>query len=123
VKKNTYEKRMTLSILKHESDTSDTQNIVRLRFRQYESQIRQPVNESEATLADWKEHTDHCIEYLRLSITCGDFLVVEPASPPETPPELTAGGLGWGVVHDCIDFNGLRKWQVGKRYEFEATLH
>ncbi|KAJ5189109.1 Protein of unknown function DUF3328 [Penicillium cf. griseofulvum] len=98
-------------------------NVVRLRFRQYESQLSKPVNESESTVADWKEHTDHCFEYLRLSITCGDFLVMEPASPPGTPPELTAGGLGWGVVHECIDFDALRKWQAKKRHEFKVSLH
>ncbi|KAG0154605.1 hypothetical protein PDIDSM_173 [Penicillium digitatum] len=97
-------------------------NVVRRRFRHFESQISQPVNESEAITAGWTEHTDHCFEYLRLSITCGDFLVMEPASPPGTSPELTAGGLGWGVVHECIDFNALRKWQAAKRHESEELL-
>ncbi|KGO46258.1 Protein of unknown function DUF3328 [Penicillium expansum] len=97
-------------------------NVVRRRFRHYESQISQPVNESEAITAGWTEHTDHCFEYLRLSITCGDFLVMEPASPPGTAPELTAGGLGWGVVHECIDFDALRKWQAFKRHESEKLL-
>ncbi|KAI2696656.1 hypothetical protein CBS147333_9560 [Penicillium roqueforti] len=92
-------------------------NVVRRRFRHYESQTNQPVNESDAISAAWTEHTDHCFEYLRLSITCGDFLVLEPASPPGTAPELTAGGLGWGVIHECIDFDALRKWQAAKRQE------
>jgi hypothetical protein len=48
---------------------------------------------------------------------------MEPASPPGTPPELTAGGLGWGVVHECIDFDGLRKWQAEKRDEFKVSLY
>ncbi|CAI7657601.1 unnamed protein product [Penicillium crustosum] len=97
-------------------------NVVRRRFRYYESQIGQPANESEAIFAAWTEHTDHCFEYLRLSITCGDFLVLEPASPPGTSPELTAGGLGWGVVHECIDFDALRKWQAAKRRESEESV-
>ncbi|KAJ5971426.1 uncharacterized protein N7479_001344 [Penicillium vulpinum] len=97
-------------------------NVVRKRFRHYESHIGQPVNESEAIFAAWTEHTDHCFEYLRLSITCGDFLVLEPASPPGTSPELTAGGLGWGVVHECIDFDALRKWQAAKRQESKESI-
>ncbi|CAI7591320.1 unnamed protein product [Penicillium glandicola] len=96
-------------------------NVVRGRFRHYESQLNQ-FNESEALFAAWTEHTDHCFEYLRLSITCGDFLVLEPDSPPGTAPELTAGGLGWGVVHECIDFDALRKWQAAKRREYEKLL-
>ncbi|KAJ5653570.1 hypothetical protein N7490_000573 [Penicillium lividum] len=39
-------------------------NIVRLRCRQYESQLRKPVTEPETIMADWTEYTDHCFESL-----------------------------------------------------------
>jgi len=48
---------------------------------------------------EMESHVEHCIEYLRLSIACGDFLMVEPDSS------------GWGVAHECIDFEKLRDFQ------------
>lgn len=64
-----------------------------------------------ADSADWLTHIDHCFEYLRLGVTCGDFLVVEPDSPPGTPPALTVDGLGWGVTHSCMNFDRLVEYQ------------
>lgn len=56
-------------------------------------------------------HVDHCFEYLRLSFTCGTFMVLEPDSPPGTPLALTVDGLGWGVTHQCINFERLLQYQ------------
>lgn len=71
---------------------------------------------------EWAEHVDHCVEYLRLGITCGDLLVIEPDSPPNTPPELTAGGLGWGVTHSCIDFDRLKQFQWDQEALYNQTI-
>ena len=65
----------------------------------------------DADFGDWLIHVDHCFEYLRLSITCGDFLVFEPDSPPGTPEALTVDNLGWGVTHSCINFDRLLEYQ------------
>lgn len=62
-----------------------------MRFRQFEARQGRSVNESDAVIADWQENTDHCFEYLRLFIVCGDFMVLEPDSPPSTSANLTAG--------------------------------
>jgi Mycotoxin biosynthesis protein UstYa len=84
------------------------QNIVR---RRYWSLMTHGYDPEDPENEDWRIHVDHCIEYLRLGITCGDFLVVEPDSPPGTPVELTVDGLGWGVTHECINFERLLAWQ------------
>jgi hypothetical protein len=71
---------------------------------------------------DWGIHVDHCIEYLRLGVTCGDFLIVEPDSPPGTPYELTVDGLGWGVIHSCIDFDRLLQFQKDQEVLYNQSL-
>ncbi|KAK2040048.1 hypothetical protein LZ31DRAFT_475432 [Colletotrichum somersetense] len=66
-------------------------------------------------------HFEHCVEYLRLTIMCGDSLVVEANSPPGSPASeaVDAWGkpLGWGITKQCINWENLRQWQ---RYQLEA---
>ncbi|KAI1395939.1 hypothetical protein F4819DRAFT_476926 [Hypoxylon fuscum] len=61
------------------------------------------------------DHMEHCIEYLRLSIMCGDGLVIESNSPPGTHPSLVADrwgkALGWGITRNCINWDNLMSWQ------------
>lgn len=49
--------------------------------------------------AEMGSHVEHCIEYLRLSLACGDFLVVEP------------NDSGWGLERQCINYQKLRNFQ------------
>jgi hypothetical protein len=62
-----------------------------------------------------KYHIEHCIEYLRQSIMCGDVLVVEPNSPPGSPRSEVeddwGNPLGWGITKQCINWQNLKDWQ------------
>lgn len=70
-------------------------------------------------------HVEHCIEYLRQSIMCGDSLVVESNSPPGSPPsEVTDKWgklLGWGITKQCINWENLIAWQRDKLRESGMT--
>ncbi|GIZ43941.1 hypothetical protein CKM354_000715000 [Cercospora kikuchii] len=70
---------------------------------------------------DWIEHVEHCIEYLRYSITCADYMVLESDSPPGSPPEFYEGGLAWGVVHSCINWERLMQWQRNQLEAYNRT--
>ena len=72
---------------------------------------------------DWLIHVNHCFEYLRLGITCGDFLILESDSPPNTPAALTVDGLGWGVTHQCINFDRLLAFRRSQEALYNQTLH
>lgn len=48
---------------------------------------------------EMESHVEHCIEYLRLSLACGDFLIVEP------------NDSGWGLERQCINYPKLRAFQ------------
>ncbi|KAI5815369.1 hypothetical protein BZA77DRAFT_316433 [Pyronema omphalodes] len=76
---------------------------------------------SDADAEAWQEHIDHCVEYLRLGITCGDLLVVEPDSPEGTSEEFTKGNLGWGAVHQCMDWERLIGWQREQERVWNGT--
>lgn len=70
-------------------------------------------------------HVEHCIEYLRVSIMCGDSLVVEAGSPPGTPGRHVADKwgkpLGWGITKQCIDWEKLSKWQTEQSEAYELS--
>ena len=70
---------------------------------------------------DWITHLEHCFEYLRLSITCADYMVFETDSPPGSPEEYWKDGLSWGVVHSCVDWEGLMKFQAGQVALYNST--
>ena len=80
-----------------------------------------PLNASSPIDVDWIDHMEHCFEYLRLSATCGDHLMFESDSPPGSPREYWEGGLSWGVVHSCIDWDGLMGWQESMVGEYNKT--
>lgn len=63
-----------------------------VRFWYYE--MKHGVNTSTVRGADkWDEHLDHCWEYLRLGISCGGDLMIEPYSPSPSDATLITG---WG---------------------------
>ncbi|KAL1634270.1 hypothetical protein SLS58_010743 [Diplodia intermedia] len=71
--------------------------------------------------ADWITHLEHCFEYLRLSITCGDYMVFETDSPPGSPEEYWKDGLSWGVVHSCMDWERLMDFQEEQVALYNST--
>lgn len=76
----------------------------------YDADNTQPLADTPID-RDWIDHLEHCFEYLRLSIQCGDFMTLESDSPPGSPREYWEDGLSWGVVHSCIDWDGLLEFQ------------
>jgi hypothetical protein len=84
-----------------------------MRYNQvvYDAEKVTPLSESPLN-ADWITHLEHCFEYLRLSITCGDYMVLESDSPPGSPGDYWKDGLSWGVVHSCIDWGQLIEFQT-----------
>jgi len=70
---------------------------------------------------NWIEHLEHCFEYLRLSIMCADYMTLESDSPPGSPKEYSEGGLSWGVVHSCIDWDALKEFQHSQVVLYNST--
>ena len=66
----------------------------------------------------WVVYVDHCFEYLRQAISCGGDLTIEGASPIKVGNGTATSVIGWGVKHDCINFELLRSFQIEqeKRY-------
>jgi hypothetical protein len=89
--------------------------------RRYWTLLLEGYDPNDSFAEDWYIHVEHCIEYLRLGITCGDLLVVEADSPPGTPVELTKDGLGWGVTHYCIDFERLVMFQEDQKMLYNQS--
>ena len=50
------------------------------------------------------DHFPHCIEYLRQAVMCQADLTLEPAIDPMQWP---IGTSGWGVVHECKDWDAV----------------
>lgn len=85
---------------------------IRLRYNDlvYDAANTTPLASNPLDM-DWIDHMEHCFEYLRLSVTCGDYMTFETDSPPGSPREYWEDGLSWGVVHSCIDWDALMDWQ------------
>ncbi|KAF4546825.1 uncharacterized protein LTHEOB_13031 [Lasiodiplodia theobromae] len=97
-------------------------NMIRMRYNSLvyhrdatDPLARTPIDE------DWIRHLEHCFEYLRLSITCADYLTFESDSPPGSPEEYWKDGLSWGVVHSCVDWDALMGWQRSQVVAYNAT--
>lgn len=67
--------------------------------------------------AKWAVHIDHCYEYLRQAISCGGDLIIEGSSPLGKATSVT----GWGVSHDCINFEILRSYQFEQERQYNLT--
>ena len=96
--------------------------MIRMRYNQlvYEGNTTHPLADTPLD-KDWIEHVEHCIEYLRLSIMCADYMTMETDSPPGSPKEYWEGGLSWGVVHSCIDWDALIDFQGEQVKRYNAT--
>lgn len=66
-------------------------------------------------------HIEHCFEYIRLSMMCADYMAFETDAPPGSPPEYTKGGVGWGVVHKCINWERLMQFQKDQVALYNST--
>lgn len=66
---------------------------------------------------NWAKHVDHCFEYLRQAISCGGDLTIEGYSPLGTASSVT----GWGVSHDCLNFEVLRTYQIQQERLYNLT--
>ncbi|KAH7021013.1 uncharacterized protein B0I36DRAFT_333609 [Microdochium trichocladiopsis] len=97
-------------------------HMIRMRYNSlvYDAPNTDPLGSSPIDV-DWIDHMEHCFEYLRLSATCGDHMVFESDSPPGSPKSYWEGGLSWGVVHSCIDWQGLMEWQEDMVVEYNKT--
>ncbi|KAL1617125.1 hypothetical protein SLS56_011128 [Neofusicoccum ribis] len=97
-------------------------NVIRQRYNMLvcKSGTFDPLAQT-AVDEDWITHVEHCFEYLRLSIMCADYMVLEPDSPPGSPEEYAADGLGWGVVHKCIHWDKLIKYQEEQVRLYNST--
>lgn len=72
---------------------------------------------SDPDSAKWVVHVDHCYEYLRQAISCGGDLTIEGSSPLGKATSVT----GWGVEHDCINFEVLRQYQFEQERLYNLT--
>jgi len=97
-----------------------------IRGRYYELYYDTPSlsKQSKTSAADTAYHVEHCIEYLRMTIMCGDGWVVEPNSPPGTPPGLKTDPfghpIGWGGARNCVNWDALTTWQ---KLQLDAYVH
>ncbi|KAL1632403.1 hypothetical protein SLS56_003645 [Neofusicoccum ribis] len=55
--------------------------------------------------------TDYCVEYLRLTVMCGEYWAVEPHVPESDGEELYTAEFGWGLTHSCVDWKELDGWR------------
>lgn len=97
-------------------------HMIRMRYNSlvYEANATHPLQDSPLD-RDWITHLEHCFEYLRLSITCADYMTLESDSPPGSPDEYWKDGLSWGVVHSCIDWDALMEFQEQQVVAYNRT--
>ncbi|CDM33107.1 hypothetical protein DTO013E5_5704 [Penicillium roqueforti] len=93
-------------------------NMVRFQFWQ----ARDGVDlDTEHDAVKWNLHVLHCFEYLRQAISCGGDLIIEGSSPIKVGKGHATSVTGWGVEHDCIDFELLRQFQIEQERKFNLT--
>jgi hypothetical protein len=95
-------------------------NMIRMRYNSLVYHNADPLADTPID-KDWITHVEHCFEYLRLSITCADYMTLETDSPPGSPEEFWKEGLSWGVVHSCIDLEGLMRFQEDQLIAYNRT--
>ncbi|KAJ5612185.1 hypothetical protein N7510_005379 [Penicillium lagena] len=96
-------------------------NIVRFHYHQVKTGSPPLGDYSEEA---WDVHMDHCFEYLRQAISCGSAFAIEGSSPLEDPSKnghLASTVTGWGVEHECINFEALRAFQINQERAYNAT--
>ncbi|KAM7215687.1 protein of unknown function (DUF3328) domain containing protein [Rhypophila decipiens] len=99
-------------------------NMVRFQYYQEKNKNRidtsSPKAEPEESFK-WKVHVEHCFEYLRQGISCGGDLIIEGNSPIKVGKGHATSVTGWGVEHDCINFELLRKFQIEQEGRYNQT--
>jgi hypothetical protein len=71
----------------------------------------------------WAVHVEHCFEYLRQAISCGSLFAIEGDTPLDVEGEKGHASTvtGWGVEHDCFNFEALRVFQIEQEGRYNAT--
>ncbi|GIZ43943.1 hypothetical protein CKM354_000715200 [Cercospora kikuchii] len=73
------------------------------------------------TMKHWDVHIEHCFEYMRQSISCGGDLILEGSSAVDIDGKQVTSVTGWGVEHDCIDFDLLWQFQTDQEAKYNRT--
>lgn len=92
-----------------------SQNMIR-----YQYYVEKFGDENDEPLK-WKVHVEHCFEYLRQAISCGGDLVIEGESQIRVGHGHATSVTGWGVEHDCIDFDKLLDFQRLQEARYNQT--
>ncbi|TRX87838.1 hypothetical protein FHL15_011256 [Xylaria flabelliformis] len=73
--------------------------------------------------ASWDAHMDHCFDYLRQAISCGNGFTIEGHTPLIVKGEHGEASTvtGWGVEHNCINFEALRAFQIEQERRYNMT--
>ena len=97
-----------------------SQNLVRFHYWQVKGD--NPVV-TEYSNAAWDAHVDHCFEYLRQAISCGSAFAIEGHSPLVVEGEHGEASTvtGWGIKHNCINFEALRTFQIEQERMYNST--
>lgn len=67
-----------------------------------------PTQEDEPDMAE--KHLAHCFDYIRQGIMCAADTTLEWSV---THPGALV--TGWGIAHQCRDWNGFEEWQKKKK--------
>lgn len=92
-----------------------------VRYQYYEEKGRVDHNADDIERKMWKVHVEHCFEYLRQAIQCGGDLIIEGNSPIKVGKGHATSVTGWGVEHDCINFEKLREFQIEQEAKYNQT--
>ncbi|PYH83785.1 hypothetical protein BO82DRAFT_331034 [Aspergillus uvarum CBS 121591] len=71
----------------------------------------------------WNVHVNHCFEYLRQSVLCGNAIFeIEGYTPLFVPDEGVATTVsGWGVEHECVDYDAISRFQIDRERQYNRT--
>jgi hypothetical protein len=61
-------------------------------------------------------HMEHCFDYLRQALACAADSTLEKRN------STISGVRGWGVTHQCRDYDSLKRWTEENRYNQEAGI-
>ncbi|KAL1627243.1 hypothetical protein SLS56_006482 [Neofusicoccum ribis] len=93
-------------------------NMVRFQYFQEKNRVD---TSADPDAFKWKVHVEHCFEYLRQGISCGGDLIIEGNSPIKVGKGHATSVTGWGVEHECIDFDRLRRFQIDQEAKYNQT--
>ena len=69
-----------------------------------------------------QHHIAHCFDYLRQAIMCAGDLTLEWAMPPFESTGLRSSVDGWGITHQCKNWDDAVKWATEYKAPQEANL-